>query len=103
MAATKFDGLRERVQANRASGLSVLFSSNVTRPDTNSILLAEPRKEVGGGVSQPRNDENVGGGNPVWDKAACITKRKAHNRASRISVKYVASHQVGGHILRVHA
>lgn len=74
------DGLRARIQADRASGLGFLLASEVTRPNTDSVLLAEPRKEVGGRVVEPGNDENVGGGNSARKNTVCHRMENEHTR-----------------------
>lgn len=65
------DGLRARIQADWASGLSFLLACEVTRPNTDSVLLAEPRKEVGGRVVESGDDENVRGGNSARKNTVC--------------------------------
>lgn len=78
------DGLRACIQADWASGLGFLLASEVTRPDPDSIFLAKPRKEVGGCVVEPRNGEDVGGGNFARKNAVCH-RMKTHARGAMSS------------------
>lgn len=62
MPTLELDGLGAWVQANRAP-LDFFLPSEIAYSDTDSVSLAEPRKEVRAAVVEPGNNEDVDRGN----------------------------------------
>lgn len=79
MSALKLDRLGVWVQANGAA-LDFVLPPEIANPDADSIALAEPCKEVGAAVVEPRNDEYVNRGNSTRQYTICCTKDRQHTK-----------------------